>query len=369
MASRKPTKAANDADELLPIADAGDRITQFFDSLGADRTASVSVYEIDPKNRLRRSFLFTLPDARELSGPELMQSILEKHGAGEYQAEGRDPDTGQILFNPRFAVGSLRAPRAEIPGPARAPAAPGDTSSELAAAINRQSALLERLVAAQSAPPSMLGMLRELKELRDVLAPATPAAAPFDFAKIVELITGVLDLRDKLGDGGGDGGGALGILARSLAPALTKIAERAVDSPPALPAPARVTVTPPPAPPAEGADVGIADTLMLRTYVASLVRFAEQGLTPEQGASRVVETLGAFPTPTVARVVDWLNDEKVCENLAAIEPAAARHAEWLDKVVDLVLEAMLGPEPDDDGGELEGSAPPAANGSTQPAAG
>jgi len=370
--ARKPTRQENDAAELLPVVDAADRITRFFDELGADKTASVTIYAIDPANRLRRSFLFTMPDARELNGPDLMAQVLERHGAGEYIAESRDVDTGQIIFNPRFEVGGfVHRGRGVIPGPvaAVAPAKPGDTSSELAAAINRQSALLEAVLANQAQQPSTLDRLREFKELREVFAPAAAAAPGLDFAKVLELVTGVLDLREKLGDAGGGGSGPLEVLARSLAPALTKIAERAIESP-ALPAPPLngVTVTAPAAP--GGVDVAGTNNVMLRVYVGELVRFAEQGLDPEAAAACVLQTLSGFPEPMQAAVVDWLNDERVVENLTTFEPKAANYAQWLSAVVDRVLDALLEPDDDadDEPDETETPAPP-ANGGTQPAAG
>jgi hypothetical protein len=368
VSNRKPPKSQNDAAELLPLVDAADRMTAFFDSLGGDKSAAVSVYAVDPNNRNRRSFLFQLPDARELSGPELMAQVLEKYGAGEYMAESRDDVTGQIVFNPRFEVGGFQARRGVIPGPAAAapatPAAkPGDISAELVAMMARQTAALEAMAAQRQ--PSMLSTLRELKELRDVIAP--PAAAPqFDFGKVLELVTGVLDLRDKLGSEGGDPAGPLGILARSLAPALTRIAERAVDAPPALAPPASsstaagvtdsAAIETPPA----GGDVR-ASNVMLKVYVSELVRFAEAGLDPAAATQRVLQTLAGFPESIQAAVVDWLNDEAAVENLAALEPKAAAYRPWLEQVIDGVLDAALEP--------AEAPAATPANGATQPAAG
>jgi hypothetical protein len=345
-------------------------MTAFFDSIGGDKSASVSVYAVDPNNRLRRSFLFTLPDARELTGPELMAQVLKEYGAGEYMAESRDDTTGQIIFNPRFEVGAIRrGGGVVIPGPAPPPppapavAAPraGDISAELVAMMQRQTAALEALAAQRQ--PSTLERIRELAELRELVAPAAPAAPAFDLAKLLELVTGVATLRDTLG-GDGDGGGPLALLARSLAPALTKIAERTLEAQPALPAPAArpgVTDSPPSASsPAGGSNVGATET-MLKVYVVELVRFAETGIEPTAAIERVAQTLAGFPESTVGQVLDWLDDENVIAKLAAIEPKAAEHKDWLEAVVDGVLE--LATEP----GETPAPAAP-SNGTAQPAA-
>lgn len=366
MTARKPTRQQNDAAELLPSNDAAEKITAFFDSIGGDKSASVSIYAVDPNNRTRRSFLFTLPDVRELTGPELMAQVLKEYGPGEYMADSRN-DEGQIAFQSRFEVGAMGRKPFAIPGPVVPPAPasrPGDISAELVAMMARQTAALETL--ANQRQPSMLGMLKEMKELRDVLAPAP--AAQFDFGKVLELVTGVIDLRDKLGDAGGNGESSpLSVLARSLAPALTRIAERAVDTP-ALPAPRpaagaggdQVTVTPPAVAPAEVADVG-ASNVMLKVYVRELVGFAEQGLEPQAAADRVLQTLAGFPEPMVAAIVDWLNDEDVVKNLAEIEPKAAQYGAWLTEVVDRVLDAAL---------EADDTPPsPEANGTRTAAAG
>jgi hypothetical protein len=359
---RKPSNAQNNAAELLPDPGAVDKLTAFFDSLGSDAAAAVSLYAVDPSNRLRRSFLLTIPDAAELTGAELMAQVLERYGAGEYFAESRDEQSGQVVFAQRFEVGSIAKRGAVIPpAPATPAAKPGDISAELVAMMARQTAALEAL-AAQRQPQSMLGMLKELKELRDVIAPP-PAAPAFDLGKLLELVNGVATLRDTLGDGG-EGGGPLAMIARSLAPALQKIAERAVEAP-ALPAPgqppaAGVTDSPP-APPAEGGDVA-ANGTMLKVYVAELVRFAEQGLDPAAATQRVLQTLAGFPEPMIEAVLDWLNDEAAVDNLAALDPKAAQYRPWLEQVIDGVLDAALEPA------DTPPASPP-ANGGAHPAAG
>lgn len=366
---RPPSKSANNAAELLPDPQAVDKLSAFFDSLGNNTSAAVSLYAVDPANRLRRSFLLTIADAAELTGAELMAQVLERFGPGEYFAESRDETSGQVTFAQRFEVGAIGKRGVVIPPAPQPPAAakPGDISAELIAMMARQTAALEAL-AAQRQPPSMVSMLRELKELRDVIAPP-PASPAFDIGKLLELVNGVATLRDTLGDG--DGGGPFAMIARSLAPALQKIAERAVDAPAGLPAPppaARPEGEPvgvtdsPPATPAEGSDMA-GGNVMLKVYVAELIRFAEQGLDPAAATQRVVQTLAGFPESVISGVLDWLNDEAVVDNLTLIDPKAAQYRQWLEQVIDGVLDAALEPA-----AETPPATPP-TNGGAHPRAG
>lgn len=338
------SRRADPVVELLKLEEP-DKITSFFASLGADDDVTVSIYAIDPKDRLRgRSFLFQLPSVASLTGPALMAQVLDKYGPGEYLAEGRDADH-KIKFSPRFQVGPIRG-RVEIPDPrppATPAAAPASGLGELAAVLDRQTKLLEAVL--NRPPPSLVDSLRDLKELRELIAP--PAAPAFDLGKVLEAVSGVLKLRDELGDVGGPEN-PLGVFARALAPALAKIADRATDQPAALPAPSTAatsaaTETEASAAPAAGDDVGASKT-MLRVYVAQLIQMAEQGVTPADAARRVVETLGGFAEPMVAGVVEWLNDENIVDELAAHDPRARHYAKWIDQTVDAVLDAMLEPD-------------------------
>lgn len=358
--SRSPPSA--ESAELLPPDDAGERITQFFSSLGADSAVAVSVYAIDPKNRLARSFLFELPDVAELRGPQLMSQVLEKYGPGEYLAEGRNPN-GTIAFNPRFTVGPVKSPRAEIPDPrpAAAPSSPAPTSelAALTAFLQRQTALLEQLVSRPQ--PTLLEQLEQLKALREAFAPPAPPPAPaFEFGKVLELVKGVIDLRDTLGDAAGGGeGGPFGVLARTLAPALTKITERALEQPPpaALPASPSVPNPSPPAAPA-GDDTMAASNTMLKAYVAQLIELAEQGMQPAAAAERVARTLAGFPEPMIAAVLEWLNDEQVVDELAKLDHRAKHYAPWLEQTIDALLDTFM----EDD------ESPPPASVNASPAA-
>ena len=82
-----------------------------------------------------------------------------------------------------------------------------------------------------------------------------------------------------------------------------------------------------------------ANGLMLKVYVAQLMQFAAAGLEPRAAAARVIETLQGFPEPMVTAALDWLNDEAAVDNLVTIDPAAASYRQWLEQVVDLVLDA------------------------------
>lgn len=359
--ARTPRQAPEDRPELLPADDTAAHITQFFQSIGDDGGVTVSVYQVDPKERMKRSFLFALETVQELTGADLMAQVLEKFGPGEYIAEGRDANN-VIRFCPRFRVGPLKGARAEIPDP-RPAAAPAAIPTELAAMLERNTRALEALVSRPA--PSLVDQLKELAALREFIAPpaAPPAAAPFDFSKMVELVKDVLTLRDTLGDAAGvSSDSPLAVLARSLAPALTKIAERAVEPPPALPRPpaAAPSVSQEQAAPSAEVDMS-ANGIMLKAYVAELVRFAEQGIEPRAAADRVLQTLAGFPEPMQEAAFDWLNDEAAIDNLAALEPRAAQYRPWLTQVVDMVLDAMSEPE------EEAPAAPAGANG-TRPAA-
>jgi hypothetical protein len=232
--------------------------------------------------------------------------------------------------------------------------------------LARQNQLLEALAARE--PPSLADQLRELVALRELFAPP-PAPPPLDLGKILETVTGVLKLRDELGDAGGEGGGVLGTLARSLAPALTKIAERAVEQPilpvapltPPAPAPAgdSVIITPPPA--AEGADVGLASNVMVKAYVAQIVTLAEQGVAPAAAAQRIANTLAGFPEPMIGAVLDWLDTPDVVAELAKHDARARTYAQWIGETVDALLDLA------DEGDDETPPATPLANGA-QPTA-
>lgn len=360
--SNRRRPAAETVAELLPPEATAEKITGFFRSLGDDADVTVSVYAIDPKDRIKgRSFLFELQSVAELTGPALMAQVLEKYGPGEYLAEGRAAD-GTLQFCPRFHVGPIRSARAEIPDPRPSPTAASSAPPELVAMLERNTRALEALAAQPR--PSMIDMVRELAAVRELFAPApAPAAPAFDFGKMIELVKQVLDLRDTLGtDGPAATDGPLGILARSLAPALTKIAERAVEQPPALPNPTSTAAAPnlQPTAAAEGEDV---NGVMLKAYVTQLVRFAEQNTPPQDAAARVLQTLAGFPEPMVEAVYNWLNDEAVIDNLAALDPRAASYRDWLEKVVDAVLDALSEPEE-----SPPAAAPTSANGAQQPTA-
>lgn len=337
-----------------------DRLSVLLAELGDDDDGvTVSLYEVDPKNRNLKSFLFTLPSVDDVTGPVLMTNVLEKYGAGEYVAEGRDAE-GKIVFGPRFRVGSSRRALDVIPGPAQSSATPA--TSELAAILAGQTKILEAILARVAAPVDPLAQLRQYKELRELFAPSSAPAPAFDLAGVVNAVKGVLDLRETLGSAGGEPEGPLGTFAKYFGPAVTRLIESSVPQPgqPALP-------NPTPRPQLNGEHAQQVDAMqnatMLRVYVAELVRMAESKTAADVAADRIVATLNGFPESVRAGVVEWLNDEDVITKLAELDPRAAQHAGWLDAVIDGVLDAFGltdgDPEP----------APPAKPDNTQTAPG
>jgi hypothetical protein len=356
VARRNLNRSANDAPELLPDPEAVDKLSVFFETLGSDHSAAVALYTVDPQNRLRRSFLLTLPDAAALTGPDFMTQVLERFGAGEYYAESRDASTGQILLGQRFEVGPIGKRGAVLPPastqPAAAPAAPVTSTlpPELGAMLARQTALLEAIATRSAAPsifqglnlPEVIGAVTSaLAAMRKLAEPAQPA--PANPTAHVDLILKGIELARELRDDAAAGSedGILGAFRELLrSPLLARaLDERAPPTPrKRLPAPARPASEAPqvsPNPPAAASALDAIPPAKMRQYLSALVSYAERDSDPALYAELALDNV---PEDVLRALVDRAD---ALEGAIALEPAVGSHREWFAQLLTAVRAALV----------------------------
>lgn len=270
---------------------------------------------------------------------ELLDDVRALHGGGEYRArvvDQRSKYQASLQFN---IAGAPRDPDAAM-------APPRDAAPDR---LERLESIVERLVAAHTAPPApaaapdMLGLFstfaKLMRDLTPAAAPIVPAAAPVDpFA----LVGRVLEVQELLrerdggsGRGGSDGDSLSSVVRSALPPLLDTIKEKMqTDRDIArMRARQRIALVPDAAPPAPAP----ADASPLAVLVKDLPRFAVEYLAnmaaldkdPALYASTVLDRL---PAEVVDRLPEVLGGENAGAELVALVPAWAPYAEWFQEL-------------------------------------
>lgn len=362
MARPRKTQAAPAAElelagaDLLEGADqltAAERLGVFFGQAGDGGDVRVVVYELGDDVVRDRSFLFAFALAEAPEPDDLLGQILSQYGPGLYELIARDHSDGKIAFRQRFAVGSSRdrsKPRFEL-GPRAAPApAAAVPGGEFAAVMAQQNRILETMAAAIAARPperDTLSIARELAQLRELFAPATPAPTQ-NLREVVKDLLSVLSLRDQLTGGGADEN-PLTAAVRTLGPVLTRAVERfapeggapapgaptppvAQSGPTAAPAPA----APSPVAPQDGT------LAMLQSVLVPVLELAEAGVGPADAAEQLLAALAQQPEWVEQAVLTYLDElgADASDKLVSVEPRLARHRDWVQQTLAAIGAAL-----------------------------
>lgn len=324
------------------------KLAEFFGQAPAD--VSVGIYEIDPARPREPAFLFSIPSSELPSPHELLAQILEKWGAGRYESMAQD-QKGKIVFKTRFTVGTDRdRKRALIPSrheadaPSTAAAAPaGGLSPELRAILEQQNRVLEALAQAVTARPEPaqahdpFDVIERLGKLKHLFVPENPAPQK----DVLELVKDFLQIKETLRESDTEAADPLSSAVKYLAPAITSAVERMQQGQEQTRAAALERAAAGAGghqaerPPAANGYSG-----MLSHYTDPLIDMAARGTEVPAAAQWVVNTLAQQPPAIAEAVLDFLDDEQSTQRLTAMVPKLEPHAEWLDQVVNAVLQAV-----------------------------
>lgn len=354
MTARKP-RARPEASVDLAAYELGDDapptpeqlLAQFFGQAQEDDIVC-TVYE-RPADQKGMSYLFSFPLAAGMLAHELYETILQKYGPGNYELHAQKGD-GKLVKRLVFQVGTERErKRAIIPDrqrpdePARvAPAAgaSGDISPALAAILDNQNRMLERLLEAQTDRPrerDTLSMARELLELKNLFGPAqsTPVA------EIFSIVKDVLKLKDELSDGGEDSS-PLAVAMKQLAPAITRAVDKLsqAPAPPARaagPAGVRPAVPAAAQPPANGNNGDF--SMNFDAVFLELAAHADRGSAPPDVADAVLDWLAERPAWIEQAVLGMVMDEqeRVVGRIVGSYPKLEGKREWLGEVIQALI--------------------------------
>ena len=368
-------QAAADVDNLLGENSAADLteapptseqlIAQFFGEDHSD-DVSCSIYEVDGKER---GYLFGF-NFGATTTRELFDGLLETNGPGTYELQAQRPN-GQLVARKVFRLGSTRQ-RKQLPFAAREaekkaePAQSSGVSPELAAILENQNRMLERMIdlaqPAQSSSP--FDAVRDLLQLKELFAqPQTP------ISEVMGIVNDVLKLKDRIADDDPDRS-PFDLALKTLGPQLSRLLEQngggAPAAAPAQPQAQSSAPRPPlnPNPDATPTGAGVFAMLNLDSLFAELAKLAEKNLTAEQGAEAVLQWLAEQREWIEQAVLGIICDEpteKVVGRLVGSAPALAPHRAWLASVVGVIKTAIENATADQD--ETPEQAPtPAPNG-------
>lgn len=331
---------AIDTDEKTPEQIIG----EFFGEAHADADITCSIYEINPAKPREISYLFNFEFRPGLSSAKLFDDILGNYGAGWYELQAQG-ERGNMVTRRRFQVGSESARKKALASvvPKRSteteraeresePVTRSGLSPELAAILDNQNRLIEKLADAQSgARGGQYDSVRDLLELKKLFEqPSQP------LAEIMGIVRDVLKLKEDLTDEPGDDS-PLGAAVKMLAPSLSKVIEKLNEQQP-VPAPAQQP-QPQPSQPASSE----AETMFnLDAMFSELHKLAESNTPADVAAEAVLVQLSAQPEWVENVVLGMIVDEgeRVVGRLVGSYPKLLPFRDWLTKVCTHILDAI-----------------------------
>ena len=345
-----------DGDELVEPS-AEEKLTAFFDAIGADDGTRISVHEVDEEHRQRRRFLFYV-DVDQISSDELLAQILDEFGGGEYEVAAKNA-AGQYKWRQRVFLGSGKKKPFRIPGPAKPDPAPAPATAgvdpNVLALIEGQNRILETLAdriggAEPEKPKTLLEQITEFGQLKELFAPAAPAKTALD------LVREFNELREEFS---GETDDPLAMAIKQLLPTITKAVDKMDDAQRARPTRARHTPAPGAGTPSgtapngeamNGIPAASAEVAILSMYMGPICQWAAGGVKPADAATQIGGMINDLPDEQFMAVLTYLEADDVIEKLTAIDPRVSNHAEWFKETI-AAVSALFPPEPTDADGE------------------
>lgn len=359
---RNATDTAADADasavDELILSDEPtieQQLDEFFGE--AHDGVTCSIYELGGPRHDQRGFLFSFPFVRGYSSAELYGDLLQSHGPGWYELSAQREGGGGWVKRKQFQLGSERdrmraAMRKAEPGADRTeqPVARSGLSPELAALIEGQNRILERLI--DRPERDTMSMARELAELKGLFA--TPERRETPIGEIMKLARDFLELKNELsGDGGDDN--PLASALRQFAPAINAAVERLghgeqPGAAPAIAAQPRPGTTRPGDEQPNGHAGGAPGLMDINALFADLNRRAQANEPPAAVANAVLVFLAGRPEWVEAAVLSMVMDERerIVNRIVGSYPELGGNRPWLHEVVQELLKLIESDEADED---------------------
>jgi len=319
-----------------------------------DDEVRCSVYELSGQRHKDRSFLFSFPFEAGLLPADLCERILDTYGAGYYelfaQYQGGE-NHGRIVTRKVFRIGSQRSRANSIfSDSGKKPDAPetekpkreaAGLSTELAAILENQNRMLERLIDAQSSrrEPDILEMAEKFASLRQLFAPAPASPA----SEILQTVKDVLALKNELSDEGGESS-PLSVALKQFGPGIMQALARANGEAGAVaPAPAPAPGQPRPngdaaaeAMPMQGSG------MFFDAPFDELLKHAQGNSEPPEVCEAVLTYLANQPQWIELAVLTMIGEERErsTSKIIAMYPKLGPHRDWLAKVVAELVQRM-----------------------------
>lgn len=333
---------------------AEDRLAIFFGE--SPESARFAVYEVDPEEPKKPSFLFRFSADEALEPDLLLSQLLESYGAGEYEIMARDATTGHIKLRQRLRVGSQRnnAARRIVPDPpggrrgeaseAAAPASPqqqqpSGVSPDLQAILENQNKMLERLLetmATQQQPAQQSDPLEQIERLERMRQTFQPKEKTESLAEQIETL---LNIRDKLSSETGEQS-PLASAAKTLGPAIERALDRFSGAGPSGDNTVQNPAT------AGGDQSTGAEESPMRAMLTQLRTLAEQQTPADQAADHICTVLSQQPAWLEQTVLNFVIEgpEQAAGELEKFDPSLSQYRSWLIEVAQHIERAIQAAE-------------------------
>ena len=328
-------------DELLePTPE--EKLETFFEGIGAGDGTRISIHEVDEENRNRRRFLFYVA-ADQITSDELLTQVLDRFGAGEYEASAKT-EAGQYKFRQRFFLGSSKKKPYQIPGPTKETATPAaataaGTDPALLALLERHDktlAMLAERLTEREKPISIVEIASQFGQLKELFTPSAPVQTALDMVKEFNA------LREEFS---GDNDDPLAMAIKQLLPTITEAVNKMEKSPSGRRMKPNAGVGTPTGETMNAIPKGPPEEQILTMYLGPILQWIANGATSDQAAQQIGGTINQLDDDQFIAVLTYLEAPDVIENLAKLDPRVTEHAEWFTATIAGVLK-LFPAEPD-----------------------